>query len=131
MVVPRLLTFNSVALFCSLNFPALEAKRHSSQQMIRKKKSQKDDSVKETLIGQMTAINSENSCLMTEHMKSIYQNDNAVRCVSNNFLLCKIVHTPINELRTILIYCNKLDWQIYHFMSFHLNRVRSSFFFRR
>lgn len=35
--------------------------------------------MKETLIGQMTAINSENSCLMMEHMKSIYQIDNVVQ----------------------------------------------------
>lgn len=43
------------------------------------KKSQKNDSMKETLIGRMTAISSENSCLMMEHMKSIYQNENAAQ----------------------------------------------------
>lgn len=78
MFVPRLLAFNSIELFCLLKFLALRGRWCSPQQVVREK-SQKDDSVKETLIGQMTAINCENSCLMTEHMKSIYQNDNAVQ----------------------------------------------------
>lgn len=41
------------------------------------------NSVKETLIGQMMAINSENSCLMVEHMNDIYQSDNEIQ---NNYI---------------------------------------------
>lgn len=42
-------------------------------------RAEETNSVKEALIGQMTAINSENSCLMVEHMNDIYQSDNDIQ----------------------------------------------------